>query len=104
MNIRTTLAIRVHSGQREAAVAAFMQRKVLEECAETVPGYLHGEVLLAVEDPELINVVVQWTNLEAVQQWHDSPVREAQNVDLLRFVAEPPIAIAYEVCGNYRRS
>ena len=103
MNIRSILTIRVHSGQREAAATAFMQRRVLEECAEAVPGYIHGELLLSVEDPDLLTVVVHWDSKAAVQQWWDCPVRQAQNTDLLSFVAESPISRVYEAYGKYSR-
>lgn len=102
MNVRSILTIRVYSGQRQAAATAFMQRRVLEECAEAVPGYIHGELLLSVEDPDLLSVVTHWNSIAAVQQWWDSPVRQAQGTELLNFSAEPPISRVYEVYGDYR--
>ena len=87
--IQTHLEIRVHHGQREAALAAFKTRRVFEECAEAISGFLGAE-LLTTDAPDTLYVIAHWQSQAAADVWMASPVRAAQNADLSHFLFEPP--------------
>ncbi len=96
--IQTHLEIRVHQGQREAALAAFMARRVFEECAEVISGFLGAE-LLTTDDPDTLYVIAHWQSQAAAGAWMASPVRDAQNADLARFLASPPVGRQLQSSG-----
>ncbi len=96
MSLRSHLNIRVRPGQRDAALTAFRARHVLEECAETIPGFVRAEILLSRDDPEQLCIVTYWKNQAASDQWRGSPVREAQSRDLAEFVVEMPATQLFE--------
>lgn len=82
MSFWTMLMIKVHDGNAEAAAQAHTKRRAIEEAAETIPGFLHGETLLSTDEPDLMCVLCGWENEAAYKQWQDSPVRAKQVTDL----------------------
>lgn len=94
---RSLLTFRSHPGQRDEAAHNFVQRRVLEECAASIPGFLGGELLLSPEDPDLMCVTALWDGAASYQQWLDSPVRAAQGPDLAPFLAQAPVAVLFEI-------
>lgn len=78
MTYRTWLAGRATPGQREALVQAFLERRVIEECRDTIPGYLGAELLLSENDPDALCVTVEWVDRQSCLDWQASPVRAAQ--------------------------
>ncbi len=40
------------------------------------PGYISGETLGSVEDPQLLLVIATWENLESWHQWRDNATRQ----------------------------
>ena len=97
MTVRSLLSFRVHPGQREAAAQAYARRRVLEECAETIPGFLGGELVLSQEDPDLLCVIALWDSAASYQQWLASPVRAAQGPELAPFLAQTPSSAMFDV-------
>lgn len=97
MNLRSHLNIRVHPGQRAAAVAAFSDHRIFEECAEEIPGFIRAEILLSQDDPDRMCVVTYWRDAAASDRWRASPVREAQSRDLGKFAAEMPTTELFEI-------
>ncbi len=88
--IQSHLEIQVHPGQRKAAIAALGSRRIFEECAETVRGFLGVELLLPEGAPDTLYIIARWQDRDSVLAWLASPVREAQNSDLARFAATLP--------------
>ena len=76
------LELRMKSGTAKEAAEAHSKRRAIEECAETVSGFVHGETLLSTEDPKLMLVICGWENEDAFEEWQQSPVREKQTTDL----------------------
>ena len=99
MAMQTHLDILVRPGQRDGAIAAFRARRVFEECAETVPGFLGAELLTPPGDADRICIIAHWRDTAAAHQWLDSPVRAAQDRDLSHFAAEPPKSRILEPTG-----
>ena len=97
MSVRSLLSFRVHPGQREAAARAYVCRRVLEECAEAIPGFLGGELMLSQDDPDLMCVIALWDCEASYQQWLASPVRAAQGPDLADFLAQDPSSALFEM-------
>lgn len=100
MKVRSLLSLRVHSGQREAAARSFARRRVLEECAEAIPGFLGGELMLSQDDPDLMCVSALWDCEASFQQWLASPVRAAQGPDLAIFLAQVPSSTLFRVAHS----
>lgn len=50
MSMVSHLNVRVDPGQRDAAARDFVELQVLERCAEVIPGFLRGEMLLSASD------------------------------------------------------
>lgn len=83
MTYRAWLSVRAKPGQRDELAAAFIAHRIIEECRDTVPGFLGGELLLAEDDPEALCVTVEWADRESFLAWQASPVRAAQAPALL---------------------
>lgn len=82
MRYRTWLAGRALPGRREELIRRFVDRRVLEECRATIPGFLGGELLMAEHDPDVVCVTVDWASREDFLAWQASPARAAQLPDL----------------------
>lgn len=94
---RSLLTFRAHPGMRDEAARTFAQRRVLEKCAQAVPGFLGGALMLSPEDPELLCVTALWDGAASYRQWLASPVRAAQGPDLAPFLAQAPVAALFEI-------
>ena len=93
---RSFLHARSLPGRRAELVAAFQQKRTLEECLETISGALDGELLLSNEDPDALCVTVLWSSVDAHRAWLTSPVRAAQGPALAALVAhvEAPVLMS----------
>lgn len=96
---QTHLEIRVHPGQRDTTIAAFKARRVFEECGAAISGFLGAELLVSADDPDVLWVIAHWQDREAAKAWMSSPVRDAQNLDMVHFASEPPISRLFEQSG-----
>ena len=92
MSYRTLLSARALPGRRDELVAAFIALRVIEECRETVPGFVDGELLLIEDDPDALCVTVQWQDRPAFEAWQSSPVRAAQGTSLAHLVQALPVS------------
>lgn len=97
MSVRSLLTLRIQPGQRDSATQAYIRRRVLEECAQAIPGFLGGELLLKPDDPEHIWVSALWEDEASYLQWLKSPVRAAQGVDLGASIAQAPSSALFQV-------
>ncbi len=82
MTFWSILMVKVKNGNGEAAAQAWVKRRCVEEAAETIPGFRHGEVLLSPSEPDLMCVMCAWDDEAAYQAWQKSPVRAKQVTDL----------------------
>lgn len=91
MTFRAWLSIRAKPGRRDELAAAFVARRVLEECRDAIPGYLQGELLLSEDDADALCVSVVWADRQSFLDWQVSPVRLALEPALMHLVqsAEP---------------
>lgn len=107
MTVRSLLSFRVHPGQREAAVQVYVSTRVLEECAEAIPGFLSGELVLSHDDPDAMCVVALWDCAASYRQWLASPVRAAQAPDFAPFLVQTPTSAIFDLahsCVNAARA
>lgn len=79
--------IKAHDGDGEAAAEAPTKRRSIEEAAETIPGFLHGETPLSTEDPGLVCVLCAWEDEAAYNEWQNSPLRAKQVEDLAKVIS-----------------
>jgi heme-degrading monooxygenase HmoA len=79
--------IKVPAADLNEATERFVKRRIIEECAETVPGFLHGDLMTSHEKDGQICVMCKWTDKAAYDAWAASPVRAKQNEDVLRYTA-----------------
>lgn len=87
MTYWTLLMIKSHDGDAKAAAEAHIKRRCTEEAAESIPGFVHGEVMLSTDDPALFCVMCGWENEGAYQQWLASPLRDKQTQDLASLIS-----------------
>lgn len=90
------LMVRVHNSQAEAAAQEWVKRRTVEEAAETVPGFRHGQVLISKDEPDLICVMCGWANKAAYEEWQNSPVRAKQATDLSEVVSADVKTLFFE--------
>ncbi|MDE1947397.1 MAG: antibiotic biosynthesis monooxygenase [Burkholderiales bacterium] len=83
MTFRAWLSVRAQPGRRDELAAAFVARRIIEECRDTIPGFLQGELLLSEDDPDALCVTVEWADRQSFLDWQASPVRRAQAPALL---------------------
>jgi heme-degrading monooxygenase HmoA len=76
------LMFKAHAGQTDRSAQAFIKRRAIEESAETIPGFLHGELVVSTDEPDLLCVLCSWTDEAAYRQWLASPLRAKQGPDL----------------------
>lgn len=76
------LEIKVKTGTAKEAADAHTKRRAIEECAETVDGFIYGETIISTEDPTLMLVICGWEDEAASEEWQQSPVRAKQVTDL----------------------
>lgn len=100
ITLQTHLYVRTRAGQRANAIAAFKARRVFEECAEAITGFLGAEILLQEDAPDHFCIIARWQTRAAMIAWMQSPVRAAQDKDLAHFAAEPPVSRLY-MGGGY---
>ena len=87
MTFWTMLMIKVKDGTAEAAAQAHTKRRSIEEAAETIPGFVHGETMLSTDDPSLFCVLCGWENGAAYSEWQNSPLRAKQAEDLAEVIS-----------------
>lgn len=90
MSVVGQLSIRVKPGTREAALQAFRARRVFEECAQAIPGFVQAFLLADRTDPDVICVVTEWRAAQDAADWMASPMRAAQGAYLGHFLAAEP--------------
>ena len=97
MAYRSLLIVQLLPGTRDAAVAAYHERRVLEECREAIPEYVAGRVCLSETDPDRICIEVDWSDASGWHAWMAHPVRAAQAADIGRFVQGILVSDVYKV-------
>ncbi|WP_204113450.1 antibiotic biosynthesis monooxygenase family protein [Shimia biformata] len=70
----------------------FLDRGVLSECADAIPGFIDGELRASVEDPDRVCVLARWRDAESYHAWGTHPARAAQLADIGHLVAEIELA------------
>jgi len=103
MHYRSMLVIRAKPGMRQAMADFFVVRRVIDECRESIPGFISGELMLSCDEPDLACVTVQWADEASFRQWLSSPVRARQLQDLLPYFAGSPSSRLFETVRTMRR-
>lgn len=83
----TMLMLKARDGNGEDVAMQHIKRRCVEEAAETIPGFLHGETMLSLDDPGLVCVMCTWENEAAYEEWTKSPVRAKQTEDLMKDIS-----------------
>lgn len=82
MTFWSMLMVKVNDSQAEAAAQEWIRRRCIEEAAETIPGFRHGEILLSTDERERLCVLCSWEDETFYKEWLNSPVRAKQFTDL----------------------
>lgn len=90
MSIVSNMQITVKPGMRAEAIEAFLKRRVFDECAEAIPGFLGAQLLEAQAAPDALAVIAEWRSEADFQDWVAHPVRARQEADLAHFLAGAP--------------
>ena len=103
MHVYSQMDIRTLPGQREAAVRAFAERGVFEECARSIPGFVQARLMTDPQASDRLWVLAEWTDEASYRDWLAHPVRSAQERDLGRFLAAMPATSFWEVQVRWNR-
>ncbi len=92
MTFWSMMMVKVLEGQAEEAAQVWIKNRIVEAAAETIPGFLHGEVMLSTDEPDQVCVMCGWEDKAAYEEWQSSPVRAKITTDLssLYGMAEQP--------------
>jgi heme-degrading monooxygenase HmoA len=104
MSFWTMLTIKAHDGNGEAVAQAHIRRRCVEEAAEAIPGFLHGETMLSAEDPSLVCVMCTWEDEAAYNEWQNSPLRTKQAEDLVKVISADMSTVSYRSIHTVTKS
>jgi heme-degrading monooxygenase HmoA len=90
------LTTKVDADAADNVIDVFVKRRCIEESAETIPGFQHGQLLQSTEDPGVLCVLCSWDDKASYQQWLDSPLRAAQFPDLQGITASDLVTGMFE--------
>lgn len=99
MTVVSEMTVRLKTGQGDAALQAFAQRGVLDECQQAIAGFVQGVLLRAQDDPDEIRVLVRWSRQQDYRDWLMHPLRQAQLRDLAHFLAQAPVVRLFDECA-----
>ncbi len=78
-HVFSIMSVRVRHEQREDAIAAFRARRVLEECAEAIPGFIKGYILADRDAGDRLAVIAEWRDPQSFRDWMAHPVARRRN-------------------------
>jgi heme-degrading monooxygenase HmoA len=96
MTFWSMLTTKVDADAAANTIDVFVKRRCIEESAETIPGFQHGQLLQSTEDPGVPCVLYSWDDKASYQQWLDSPLRAAQFPDLQGITASDLVTGMFE--------
>ncbi len=76
------LMVTAHNKTAKETAEIWIDRRCIEEAAESIPGFLHGEVLVQDEADDSICVLCVWNAKSDYEDWLKSPVRDKQGADI----------------------
>lgn len=74
----------------------WIDRRCVEEAAETIPGFQRGEVLVQEGADNKICVLCVWNKKSDYDAWLKSPVREKQGEDITPILSAEVSTICFE--------
>lgn len=104
MTIISNMHITLRAGVKEEAIKAFKARRVFEECAQAIPGFLGARLLEVQGSDTAIAVIAEWLDAASFHAWVAHPVRDAQESDLAHFLASAPQTQLYSSKIEFERS
>ena len=87
MAYKSILVVDIQPGKREEAIATFVERDFIGECADAIPTFLSGHIWASTVNPDRMNVECNWSQEQGWHDWIASPVRARQMDDLGHYVA-----------------
>lgn len=97
MSLFSLMFIDVRNGVRDHAIAAFKNRRVFEECAQAIPGFIQAKLMASQSEPNRIVVLAEWKEHSDFTDWTKHTVRDMQEKDLSNFLAAVPHTLMYDV-------
>lgn len=89
------LMITAHNKTAKEAAQIWIDRRCIEEAAESIPGFLHGEVLVQDEANDKICVLCVWNAKSDYEAWQKSPIRDKQVADIAPIVSADVNSICF---------
>lgn len=90
------LMITAHNKTAREAAQIWIDRRCIEEAAESIPGFLHGEVLVHDEADDKICVLCVWNARSDYESWLKSPIRDKQGADIAPLLSADVNSICFE--------
>ena len=91
--IRVLIERRIASGMHDEMVRVLL--KIRGE-ASFVAGYVSGQTLVNVDDPEHYLVISTWLSREAWESWWASDIRHKCSAELMGLMIEPEVINIFE--------
>ena len=96
--IRSISQFRVQPGHAAAFENAYRAGQFLER-ATTNPGFVRGELIRSVDEPDVFHALAEWRSIEHYRDWQANydtlPKEHAQA--MFAVLVEPPISSIHEV-------
>ncbi|MEZ5751202.1 MAG: antibiotic biosynthesis monooxygenase family protein [Paracoccaceae bacterium] len=96
MAVFSQTTLRVHPGQRDAALDAVRGERMFETCANAIPGFIHGSLLASRADADALCLIAEWADEASFREWLSHPLRAAQEERLAPFYADTPAFVLFD--------
>lgn len=96
MSYVSMLMITAHNKPAREVAQIWIDRRCIEEAAESIPGFLRGEVLVQGESDGKVCVLCVWNARSDYEAWQKSPLRDKQGVDIAPLVKADVTSICFD--------
>ncbi len=90
------LMITAHNKPAWEVARIWIDRRCIEEAAESIPGFLHGEVLAHDQADDKVCGWCVWKARSDYEAWQKSPLRDKQGADIAPLVKADVTSICFD--------
>jgi heme-degrading monooxygenase HmoA len=98
------LMITAHNKTAREVAQIWIDRRCIEEAAESIPGFLRGEVLVHDEADDKICVLCVWNSRSDYEAWQKCPLRDKQGADIAPLVSADVHSICFDQMHEVKRA
>jgi len=97
------LMITAHNKTARETAQIWIDRRCIEEAAESIAGFLHGEVLVHDQADDKVCVLCVWKARSDYEAWQKSPIRAKQGTDIAPLVSADVNTICFDQMHEVER-